>query len=75
MVKVNGRIWVIGQRLADGVALQEDMQLVGVADVAPTLSIKAQGRECHIIYTMHWLIIRSSLTMQEFCIRNPGGTG
>jgi glyceraldehyde-3-phosphate dehydrogenase (NAD(P)) len=32
---------VIGQRLADGVALQEDMQLVGVADVAPTLSIKA----------------------------------
>jgi glyceraldehyde-3-phosphate dehydrogenase (NAD(P)) len=32
---------VIGQRLADGVALQEDMELVGVADVAPTLSVKA----------------------------------
>ncbi|QQO09147.1 type II glyceraldehyde-3-phosphate dehydrogenase [Breznakiella homolactica] len=32
---------VIGQRLADGVALQEDMELVGVADVAPTLSIRA----------------------------------
>ena len=32
---------VIGQRLADGVALQEDMVLVGVADVAPTLSIRA----------------------------------
>ncbi len=31
----------IGQRLADGVALQEDMELVGVADVAPTLSIRA----------------------------------
>jgi len=31
----------IGQRLADGVALQEDMELVGVADLAPTLSIRA----------------------------------
>lgn len=32
---------VIGQRLADGVALQGDMELVGVADVAPTLSVCA----------------------------------
>lgn len=32
---------VIGQRLADGVALQQDMELVGVADVAPTLAIRA----------------------------------
>ena len=32
---------VIGQRLADGVALQKDMQLVGVADIAPTLSVRA----------------------------------
>ena len=32
---------VIGQRLADGVALQEDMELVGVLDVAPTLSTRA----------------------------------
>ena len=31
----------IGQRLADGVALQADMELVGVADIAPTLSIRA----------------------------------
>lgn len=31
----------IGQRLADGVALQEDMELVGVADFAPTLAIRA----------------------------------
>lgn len=31
----------IGQRLADGVAMQEDMELVGVADLAPTLSIQA----------------------------------
>ena len=27
----------IGQRLADGVAMQEDMELVGIADLAPTL--------------------------------------
>lgn len=32
---------VIGLRLADGVARQEDMELVGVADVAPTLSVRA----------------------------------
>ncbi len=32
---------VIGQRLADGVNLQEDMELVGVADLAPTLTIRA----------------------------------
>ena len=32
---------VIGQRLADGVALQGDMELAGVVDVAPTLSTRA----------------------------------
>lgn len=32
---------VIGQRLADGVTRQKDMELVGVVDVAPTLSIRA----------------------------------
>ncbi|MCM0650826.1 type II glyceraldehyde-3-phosphate dehydrogenase [Clostridium swellfunianum] len=32
---------VIGQRLADGVALQKDMELIGVADVSPTLAIRA----------------------------------
>lgn len=31
---------VIGLRLATGVDLQEDMELVGVADVAPTLSVR-----------------------------------
>lgn len=31
----------IGQRLADGVALQGDMELVGVADLEPTLSLRA----------------------------------
>ena len=32
---------VIGQRLADGVAAQGDMELVGVADVMPTISVRA----------------------------------
>ncbi|MGI6546564.1 MAG: type II glyceraldehyde-3-phosphate dehydrogenase [Fastidiosipilaceae bacterium] len=31
----------IGQRLADGVARQEDMELVGITDLAPTLAIRA----------------------------------
>jgi glyceraldehyde-3-phosphate dehydrogenase (NAD(P)) len=31
----------IGQRLADGVARQKDMELVGIADVAPTLPVRA----------------------------------
>jgi len=31
----------IGQRLADGVARQDDMELVGIADVAPTLALRA----------------------------------
>ena len=31
----------IGQRLADGVAFQGDMELVGIADLAPTLALKA----------------------------------
>ena len=31
----------IGQRLADGVAMQGDMELVGVADLVPSLSIRA----------------------------------
>tara|TARA_B110000483_G_scaffold77522_1_gene96513 strand:- start:2147 stop:3169 length:1023 start_codon:yes stop_codon:yes gene_type:complete len=32
---------VIGQRLADGIALQDDMELVGIADVKPTISLRA----------------------------------
>lgn len=32
---------VIGQRLADGVARQKDMELLGVADIAPTLAVQA----------------------------------
>ncbi len=31
----------IGQRLADGAQLQDDMELVGIVDVAPTLGLRA----------------------------------
>ena len=31
----------IGMRLADGVDLQEDVELVGVVDVAPTVGVRA----------------------------------
>jgi len=31
----------IGQRLADGVVKQKDMELVGVSDVAPTLTVRS----------------------------------
>ena len=44
MAKVKGGVagyGVIGQRLADDVALQGDMELIGVADVAPTVSVIA----------------------------------
>lgn len=42
MVKVGvAGYGVIGQRLADGVTAQEDMELIGVADVAPTLAVRA----------------------------------
>ena len=42
MVKVGvAGYGVIGQRLADGVARQKDMELVGIADLAPTISIRA----------------------------------
>jgi glyceraldehyde-3-phosphate dehydrogenase (NAD(P)) len=32
---------VIGNRVAGGVVLQDDMELVGVADIAPTLAVRA----------------------------------
>lgn len=42
MIKVGiAGFGVIGQRLADGVALQKDMELVGVADVSVTLAVRA----------------------------------
>lgn len=43
---------VIGQRLADGVAAQKDMELAGIVDVAPTFSIRAMldSKDIYPIY-------------------------
>lgn len=43
---------VIGQRLADGVVLQKDMELVGVCDVFPSLSVRAL-KEKGMIYDFY----------------------
>lgn len=42
----------IGQRLADGAALQDDLELVGVVDVAPTLALMAL-RETGMPYDLY----------------------
>lgn len=42
----------IGMRLADGAARQEDMELVGIVDVAPTLSLRAL-RESGMPYDLY----------------------
>lgn len=52
----------IGQRLADGAALQEDMQLVGVVDVAPTLALRA----LHESGMPHRLYLVDSASKPEF---------
>ena len=54
---------VIGQRLADGVALQGDMELVGVADLAPTLSVRAL-KEAGMPYRM-FNVDPSNKSMEE----------
>ena len=59
---------VIGQRLADGVARQGDMELVGVADLAPTLSIRAlkeQGMP-YDLYLVDGLRISGHIDCVEF---------
>lgn len=57
----------IGQRLADGVALQKDMELVGVVDVAPTLAVRALvERECLITSTAQCLKIFLNWKKSEY---------
>ena len=42
MVKIGiVRYGTIGERIADGIAKQGDMELVGVVDVAPALPVRA----------------------------------
>jgi glyceraldehyde-3-phosphate dehydrogenase (NAD(P)) len=42
----------IGTRLADGVARQEDMELTGIVDMVPTLSLRALA-ECGMPYKLY----------------------
>lgn len=55
---------VIGQRLADGVALQRDMELVGVADVAPTLAVRAL-REKGMPYSLFCALPEKKKDLEE----------
>jgi glyceraldehyde-3-phosphate dehydrogenase (NAD(P)) len=55
---------VIGNRLAAGVAMQEDMELVGVADVAPTLAVRAL-KERGMPYRLFAAVPGSETTLGE----------
>lgn len=55
---------VIGQRLADGVAHQKDMDLLGVVDVKPTLAVKAL-KEKGMPYDLYGANEDSAATLRE----------
>lgn len=61
----------IGQRLADGVALQGDMELVGIADVAPTLALRAL-KEKGMPYNFYLGISENKLQFDELNIPVSG---
>jgi glyceraldehyde-3-phosphate dehydrogenase (NAD(P)+) (phosphorylating) len=62
---------VIGQRLADGVSLQKDMELVGVADVAPTLAVRAL-HESGMEYPLYLVDMDRKAQFDEFGIPASG---
>ncbi|NLC83640.1 MAG: type II glyceraldehyde-3-phosphate dehydrogenase [Ruminococcaceae bacterium] len=61
----------IGQRLADGAALQGDMELVGVCDVAPTLAIRAL-KEKGMPYKLYLAIPENKPQFDELGIETSG---
>jgi glyceraldehyde-3-phosphate dehydrogenase (NAD(P)) len=61
----------IGQRLADGVALQKDMELVGVADVGLTLPVRAL-RERGMPYKLFNALPESAKLFEEVSIPISG---
>ena len=63
---------VIGQRLADGVAQQKDMELVGVADVAPTLSLRAL-KDRGMPYKLFCAVAGKEKALEEAGIPVSGG--
>ncbi|MFT5873119.1 MAG: glyceraldehyde-3-phosphate dehydrogenase (NAD(P)), partial [Clostridium sp.] len=72
MIKVGvAGFGVIGQRLADGVAMQKDMELVGVADVSPTLAIRAL-KEKGMPYDLYNAIPGNDKVFEELGIKVSG---
>jgi glyceraldehyde-3-phosphate dehydrogenase (NAD(P)) len=65
---------VIGQRLADGAALQEDMELVGVADVAPTISVRAL-KDRGMPYDLYCAVDGKEKALKDAGIPVSGGMG
>lgn len=62
---------VIGQRLADGIYFQEDMELVGVVDVAPTLAVRALA-EKGMPYKVYCAIPENTKELEEAGITVSG---
>ena len=62
---------VIGQRLADGVMLQKDMKLVGVADVGPTLAVMAL-KEKGMIYDFYLAAPENREKLEQYGIPIAG---
>ena len=61
----------IGQRLADGVARQKDMELVGISDVAPTLALRAL-KEKGMPYDLYCAIPDNTPLLEEVGIPVTG---
>ena len=69
---------VIGLRLATGVAMQEDMELVGVSDVAPTLAVRGLveiGCRRVILRQLTAQLVRIAAVLQSFVIHVQGADG
>ena len=62
----------IGMRLADGVAAQGDMELVGVVDVGPTLAVRAL-HESGMAYDLYLVDTAKSGACEELGIPVSGG--
>lgn len=61
----------IGMRLADGVAKQEDMELVGVVDVGPTLAVRALA-ESGMAYDLYLVDMDARSRLEELDIPVTG---
>ena len=62
---------VIGQRLADGVFMQEDMELVGICDVGVTLAIRAL-KEKGMPYNLYLVDMSKKADFDKYSIEISG---